>query len=189
MGTAAERGGGGSRLSSLWEAEGCGSGGIAEELGLWMLVAVEEKGFQEGDGIEFLAFGGVEDGEIDGEGVSALGGAVAKDDFAEDDGQAEGLFGMVVGGRHAVDVEEGEETVVVAFGIEEPDAEGLGIGVRNGVGAKGMELVVEPGDPGLGDEDGKVSGVPLTAQSTSLREEATKGIAERDGGGVVLRCR
>ena len=154
-----------------------------------MLVAVKEEGLQDGDGIEFLAFGGVKDGEIDGEGMSALGGSVAEDDLAEDDGQAEGLFGMVVGGRHAVDFEEGEEAVIVAIGIEEPEAEGLGIGVRDGVGTKGMELVVELGDAVLGGEDGKGSGVPLTAQIAGLREESTKVIAEHDRGGVVLRCR
>ena len=37
---------------------------------------------------------------------------------------------MVVGGRHAVDFEEGEEAVVVTLGIEESEAESLGVGVR-----------------------------------------------------------
>ena len=36
-----------------------------------MLVAVEEKGLQEWDGVEFLAFGGVKDGEIDGQGAGS----------------------------------------------------------------------------------------------------------------------
>ena len=71
-------------------------------------------------------------------------------------------------------------TVIVAFGIEEPEAEGLGIGVRDGGGTKGVELIVELGDKVLGGEDGKVSGVPLTAQITGLGEEATKVITESD---------
>lgn len=121
--------------------------------------------------------------------MSALGGAVTKDDFTEDDGQAEGSFRMIVGGRHAVDFEEDEEAMVVAFGIEESEAESLGIGVRDRVGTKSVELAVELWDAGLGGEDGKGSGVTLTAQIAGMGEEGTKVIAESDRGGVVLGWR
>lgn len=45
----------------LWSVGAASSGGIAEDLGLRMPVAVEEEGLQYGDGIEVLAFGGVKD--------------------------------------------------------------------------------------------------------------------------------
>lgn len=61
-------------------------------------MSLEEEFLEERDGVEFLTLGGVENGAIDGQGVSATFGAVAEDDFAEDDGVSAGSFGVVVGG-------------------------------------------------------------------------------------------
>ena len=49
-------------------------------------MAREECGFEERNGVEFSALGGMEHGKVDGHGVSALVGAVAKNDprFRED---------------------------------------------------------------------------------------------------------
>ena len=52
--------------------------------------------------------------------------------------------------RHAVDVEKGEQAVVIALGIEEAQPETLGIGVRDGFGAEEVQLLVEFGDARLG---------------------------------------
>lgn len=60
-------------------------------------MAVKDEGLEDRDGVEVLASGGMEDGEIDGERVSALSGSAAKYDFAKDDRLAECLLGMVVG--------------------------------------------------------------------------------------------
>ena len=75
--------------------------------------------------------------------MSALEGTVAKDDLTEDDRLAECLLGMIVGWGHAVDFEEREQAVVIALRIEEAQAETLGVGVRDGVGAEGVQLAVE----------------------------------------------
>ena len=161
-----------------------GSRGIAEDLRERVLVAVKDEGLEDGDWVEVLALGGMEDGEIDGECVSALGGTAAKDDFTEDDRLAERLLGMVVGWGHAVDVEEGEEAMVIALGIEETQAETFGIGVRDGVCAKGVQLVVEFGDKSLGGTEGDFACVTLTSEITRLRKEPAEVVAKGDGHGV-----
>ena len=91
-----------------------------------MFGAVKDEGVEDGDRIEVLALGGMEDGEIDGECVSALRGTAAEDDFPEDDRLAEGLLCIIVGWRYAVDAEEDEEAEVVAKG------EGDGVGLAGG---------------------------------------------------------
>lgn len=161
-----------------------GSRGIAEDLREGVFGAVKDEGVENGDGIEVLALGGMEDGEIDGECVSPLRGTAAKDDFPEDDRLAECLFGMVVGWGHAVDVEEGEQAEVVAFGVEEAQAETFGFGVRDGVGAKGAQLVVEFGDMSLGGPEGDFAYVTLTSKITRLRKEPAEVVAKGDGDGV-----
>ena len=128
-----------------------------------MLMPVEDQGLQNGDGGEVLELGCVKDGEIDGQCVSALDGAAAEDDLAKENRLAEGLLGMVVRWRHAVDREEREQAVVIALGIEEAQAQAFRIGVRDRGGADGLELLVEYGDARLGGEEGKASGVALTA--------------------------
>ena len=130
-------------------------------------MAVEEQGFQDGDGVEMLTVGGVEDGEIDGESVSALFGTVPEDDFAEDDRLPERLLGMIVGWRHAVDIEEREQAVVIALGIEEAQSKTLGIRVREGFGAEDVQLVVEFWDARLGGAEGDQPCVALTTKITS----------------------
>ena len=55
-------------------------------------------------------------------------GAVAEDEFAENDRIAQGLFRIVVGRRHAVDAQKSKEPVVIAFGVNnEPLAQVFGL--------------------------------------------------------------
>lgn len=147
-------------------------------------MAVKDEGVEDRDGVEVLAPGGMEDGEIDGECVSALSGSAAKYDFTKDDRLAECLLGMVVGWGHAIDVEEGEEALIIALGIEETQAETLGIRVRDGVGAKGVQLVVEFWDMSLGVPEGDFACVALTSKITRLRKETAEVVTEGDGLGV-----
>lgn len=46
-------------------------------------------------------------------------GAAAKGDLAKDNRKAQSLLGMIVGGWHAFDFEEGEEIAGIAFWIDE----------------------------------------------------------------------
>jgi len=149
-----------------------------------MLMPVEDQGLQNGDGVEVLELGGVKDGEIDRECVSALVGAAAEDDLAKDDRLAEGLLGMVVRGRHAVDFEEGEEAVVITLRIEEAQAQAFRVGVRDRGGAEGMEFVVEFRDARFGGEEADPPRVALTAKLTETGEETAELPAEGDGGDV-----
>ena len=84
----------------------------------------------------------MDEGEIDGQGMSAAVGTVAEDQFAEDDRVAQGLFGIVISRGHAVDVEESKEPVVVALGIAEPLAQVFGFGVMAGTFAGAVERSV-----------------------------------------------
>jgi hypothetical protein len=71
-----------------------GSGGILEEKISGCDGAGKQGEFQEGDEVSVEALGGMDEGEIDGQGVSAPLGAVAEDEFAENNRVPQGLFRM-----------------------------------------------------------------------------------------------
>jgi len=119
-----------------------------------MLMTVEEQGFQDGDGGEVLAVGRVQDGEVDGECVSALDRTVPEDDLTKEDRLPECSFGMIVRRGHAVYIEKCEQTMIIALGIEEAQPKTLGRRVRDGLGTEDMQLGVEVGDAGLGGAEG-----------------------------------
>ena len=70
---------------------------------------MEKEGLKEGEGIALLTFGGGEEREVDAEGGRTESGAIAEADLAEDDGESEALFGVMVGRFHTVDVEESKK--------------------------------------------------------------------------------
>jgi hypothetical protein len=88
-------------------------------------MALEEEVLKKPNRVEMFGPGGMQQGEIDGQGVSAPIGAIAEDDSAEDHGMTEAAFRKVVGGRHAMDAQEGKEAVGVALGIQQTLAEVL----------------------------------------------------------------
>ncbi len=95
-------------------------------------MAIEEQGLEKRNRVELFGSGGREHREIYGQGVSAEVGAIAEDDFAEDDGMAQAAFRNIVGRRHAMDAQERKEAVGVALGIEQTLAEVLRLRVING---------------------------------------------------------
>ena len=126
-------------------------------------MAMKQEGLKDGNGIEFLAQGGVNDREVDGQGMRAVLRAVSKNDFAKNHRHAQGLFGMVIGGRHVMDIKEGEQAVIVAFGIKESLSERFGLRVGNGLFADRLKFFAQPRDAGLGGAEGHLAGVaPLT---------------------------
>ena len=56
-----------------------------------------------------MAFGGGEEREVGGQRLSPAQGLAAEGDLAEDDREPERLLGVVVGRRHARDLQEREE--------------------------------------------------------------------------------
>ena len=82
-------------------------------------MTVEEDGFKEWDGVKFFTFCGMNEGKVDGHGVSAEQGTITKDNFAKDDWVAKGLFGVIVGGRHVVDTQESKKAMIITFWIDE----------------------------------------------------------------------
>jgi len=91
--------------------------------------AGKQGGFQERDEIPLETLGGMDEGEIDGQGVSAAVGTVSEDEFAEDHWVAQCLFGIVIRRRHVIDVEESKEPMPVTFRIEEALAQVFGLRV------------------------------------------------------------
>ena len=112
--------------------------------------------------------GGMDEGEVDGQGVSAAIRAAAKAELSEDDRMAQDLFGIVVSRRHAVDVEESEDAVVFAFWVQEPLAEVF----RFRVMARGftdlVKGVVKSRDFGLRLSKGKLAEVSEAGNFTGL---------------------
>ena len=70
--------------------------------------------------------------------------AVAEADLAEDDGQAEGLFGEIIGGLHARDIEKSEHPVVFAVRIKQAQAELIGVFVSDRPQADGLQAELYP---------------------------------------------
>ena len=151
-----------------------------------MLVAVEEQGFENGNRIELLALDGVKNRKIYGERVRIVVGSAAKNIFTKQDRLSECLLGMVVGGRHAVDFEESEEPIKIAFGVEYSQAEFLSIGIRQWVCADGVKTFVETGYASKGGAKRDQTGVALAAQFAGVGEKVTDVLAKRDRNKVAL---
>ena len=110
---------------------------------------------QESERVAVLTLGGGDKREIGAEGLRAEHGTVAETDLAEDDRQSEALLGMVVGGLHAVDIEEGEDSICIAFGVDDSLSEIFAMGIVQARPANGIEFALQlrlaiPG-PGEGD--------------------------------------
>lgn len=152
-------------------------------------MALEEELVEERDGVEIFAVGGMEEGEVDAEGVGAEGGAVAENDFAEDDWVAEGSFRVVIGGGHAVEAQEGEEAVVIALGIEQALTEVFRLWIGDGEAADAVKPTVQGRDLGLGIGKGDLARIAKAADCRGLGKEVLNVLAESLGVGVLLRRR
>ncbi len=73
------------------------------ERGEWGISAAEEYGSEKLNGISPLSLGGGQQPKIRCHSLCSEEGSTAEGDLAKDDGKAEGLLGMIVGRRHAVD--------------------------------------------------------------------------------------
>ena len=117
----------------------------------------EQSGFDERDDLAIAALGGMNEGEVDGQGEGSLLGAVAEDEFAEDDRVTEGLFRVIIGRRHPVDIEESKEPEVIAFWVQKSLAEVFSIRVMAWGFADAVKGSVKGGDfrlcPGRDRED------------------------------------
>ena len=84
------------------------------------------------DGIALLTFGGGQQGEVDGSCLRAMQRTAAEGDFSEDDGEAQGPFGVIVGWRHVLDGEESEDVrrITIWIGNALTQIFGIGVGKR-----------------------------------------------------------
>ena len=98
---------------------------------------------------------------------------------------AQRLLGEVVGGRHAVDAQEGEELVVVAAWIEHALAQVFSLRVRKGGFVDSVQLLVERWDVGSGLGEGDLAFVPETAQLAGVGEELAQALAKSAGRGAL----
>ena len=108
------------------------------------------------------------DGKVNRQGGGTQIGAIAEDDFAQDNRMTQGLLGVVVGGRHSVDSKEGKETVVIALGVEQALAQSFGFFFRDGFFANEMKAALEVRDLrfGIGEGNGlRVSKTPQAARA------------------------
>ena len=96
-----------------------------------------------------LPLGRDDQGKIGAECLSPLRGTIAKTDFAKDDGQSEALFGMVIGGRHPVDLQEGKDTSGIPPAVDQALPQILGFGMKYGPAAEGFEPALERRDSAL----------------------------------------
>jgi len=149
-------------------------------------VALEKEFMKERDGVELFAFRGMEDGEIDRQSVGAMSRTIAEDDFAEDDGMAEGLFGVIVGGGHAVNAQESEEAVVIALWVDEALAQVLGFRTRNRFAADVAEPTVERRDFGLSRGEGNLPLISASAKFTDFGKKGSHLPTESKREGVLL---
>ena len=145
----------------------------------------KQDGFQQRDDFTMEAFCGVDEGEVDSHGVGAPIGAVAEDEFSEDDRVTEGLFRIVIGWWHAVNVEESKEPVVVAFWIQESLAKVFGFRVLARHFADAVKRRVKRRDIGLRLEKGKLMDVPEASDFTGVAEEDAHLIAKPQIAGVL----
>ena len=131
------------------------------------------------------ALGGMDEGEIDGQGVGAPVGAVTEDEFAENNRVPQGLFRIVVGRRHAVDVEKGKDPVVVAFWIEETLAQVFGLRVLAWHFTSAVQRGAKRWAFGLCLGKGKLAGVPESADFTGFGKEGLRPVTKTEVGGML----
>lgn len=141
---------------------------------------------EEREGVALLAFGGRDERKVRAEGFGARIGTVPEADFAEDDREPETLFGMVVGGRHTVDIEESEDSVGVALGIDESLAEILGVGIIKRLSAEGGEAAFDAGFLAACGGEGKVTPVSPPRNLTAIVKEVPELLAEIERGRIAV---
>ena len=105
--------------------------------------AVKQESLKESERVTILAFGGDDERKVGAESLCAESGAITEADFAEDNRESETLLGMIVGGFHAVDVEEGEDAVSIALWINESLPEVFSIGIVQVRAADGIECALK----------------------------------------------
>lgn len=135
---------------------------------------MQEECLKEGQGVAPLSLGGGQQREIGAEGGCAQSGAISEADFAEDDRESEALLGVIIGGFHAVDVEEGKEAQGVALGIDESLPEVFGVRMNQGCATKRAEAVLERGFALSRGGEGNQAAVPGMAQLAAVGEEIPK---------------
>ena len=167
---------------SIWST----SRGILEEDGGGSGGAGEQKGFDQRDSIALQALGGVQDRKIDGQALCAESRTIAKDQFPEDDRMAQGLFRIVIRGRHVVDLQESKELVIVALGIDQPLAEAFGFGMVAGFFANAEERSVEFGNFGARLGKGEFAIFPLAGDLAGFGDQVADLLAEAQVGRVLL---
>ena len=84
---------------------------------------------KEGERIAVLALSRCDEREVGADCLRTGKRAVAEAYFAKDDRETERLLGMVIGGFHAIHIEESKNAVGIALRIDEPLPEILGIGI------------------------------------------------------------
>ena len=118
---------------------------------------MKQEGLEESERVTQLTFCGGDEGKVGAECVGAERGAAAEADFTEDDRKSEALLGMVVGGLHAVDVKEGEDSICVAVRINESLPEIFGMGIVQVRAADGVESTLKLGLTRPGFEEGNAA--------------------------------
>ena len=63
---------------------------------------------------------------------------------------AQDLFGVIVGGWHSVDFQEGEQAVIIPAGVQKPLSKVLSIWMVEGAGADALKTAVESWDTVFG---------------------------------------
>lgn len=134
---------------------------------------MEKESLEETEGIALLTLSGGEEREVGAEGLGAERGAITETEFAEDNGAAKTLLGLVVGGGHAVDIEEGEETEGIALRIKESLPEVFDAGMSERGAADSPQLTLERRFAALGFGESDTVMVPrLTETATGGKENA-----------------
>lgn len=110
--------------------------------GLW---GIGKQSFQEGERLTILAFCGGDQRQEDAYRFGTLLRAAAEAYLPENDREAQGLFGMVVGRFHTWDSQKGEHPMPLALRIEQALPEFLGLLVSQRMQADRLEQAFEAG--------------------------------------------
>ena len=122
--------------------------------------------------VQLLTLDRIKDGEINSQGESSLFGTIAENDFAKDGRMTKGLFGMIVGGRHSRDFQEGKEAVKIPFRIEKSLAKILCFRVMKSFFTEMEKAIAKRRDPRFGLSKGNVSQVAKATDFTGVFEES-----------------
>ncbi len=117
-------------------------------------------------------------GQVDREGLCAPQGSAAETDLLENDRQSQGLFGVVVGRWHILDLEECEEILSVAFRIGKSLTQILGILLGQRLPSKRVEDTLEPGDVSLCRLERDAPALAALIDAAADREELLERLAE-----------